>query len=386
MLVIAYLIYDYRTKSSSLDAANTYLKFFRNEHRSLMDKCKSLESTALVLQSRIKNLEEGMVTKDILLEGAGSVSNDSVLKIASAYADFRTMQFELTAKYLETKKHPARKEASNIREVREVARNEIAARRVIQYKLEYLFSVFPDLEFLMDDISTILEIGEQTDAATFSENLDRTRNYLSNDEYQKLPEASRNQLALDRYIERRKSKWQIGRDFEMFVGYEYEQDGWKVEYTGIEQMLEDMGRDIVASKNGTVHIIQCKYWAAYKVINENHICQLFGTAIQYSLEHRIPREKVLPVFITNIELSERATRFADFLDIKVIQGKSLGEFPRIKCNINRSTNEKIYHLPMDQQYDRTRIVDVGECFAFTVEEAMSKGFRRAQRWLGDAAT
>ena len=41
---------------------------------------------------------------------------------------------------------------------------------------------------------------------------------------------------------------------------------------------------------------------------------------------------------------------------------------------------------MDQQYDRTRIVDVGECFAFTVEEAMSKGFRRAQRWLGDAAT
>jgi hypothetical protein len=55
----------------------------------------------------------------------------------------------------------------------------------------------------------------------------------------------------------------------------------------------------------------------------------------------------------------------------------------IKCNINQTTGEKIYHLPFDQQYDRTRIIiSKGECYASTVSEAESKGFRRAFRFSG----
>lgn len=53
------------------------------------------------------------------------------------------------------------------------------------------------------------------------------------------------------------------------------------------------------------------------------------------------------------------------------------EFPRIKCNINGAS--KIYHLPFDQQYDRTEIKNAGEFYAWTVKEAESKGFRRAMR-------
>jgi hypothetical protein len=58
----------------------------------------------------------------------------------------------------------------------------------------------------------------------------------------------------------------------------------------------------------------------------------------------------------------------------------MGDFPRIKCNINRTTGEQIYHLPFDQQYDAA-VVDCakGECYAFTVKEAEEKGFRRAKR-------
>ena len=59
----------------------------------------------------------------------------------------------------------------------------------------------------------------------------------------------------------------------------------------------------------------------------------------------------------------------------------MGEFPRIKCNIN-SSNEKIYHLPMDQQYDNVVIKNAGEQYAFTVLEAEKAGFRRAYRWNG----
>jgi hypothetical protein len=52
----------------------------------------------------------------------------------------------------------------------------------------------------------------------------------------------------------------------------------------------------------------------------------------------------------------------------------------IKCNINQSSKEKIYHLPFDQQYDRTKIIpSSGEFYAATVAEAEKKGFRRAFR-------
>ena len=56
----------------------------------------------------------------------------------------------------------------------------------------------------------------------------------------------------------------------------------------------------------------------------------------------------------------------------------MAEFPRIKCNINGGTGEKIYHLPFDQQYERAIISkERGEFYATTVAEAEKQGFRRA---------
>ena len=55
------------------------------------------------------------------------------------------------------------------------------------------------------------------------------------------------------------------------------------------------------------------------------------------------------------------------------------EFPRIKCNVNNG--EKIYHLPFDQQYDRTKIINTGESYELTVNAAAAKGFKRAKRHL-----
>lgn len=49
----------------------------------------------------------------------------------------------------------------------------------------------------------------------------------------------------------------------------------------------------------------------------------------------------------------------------------------IKCNVNQGN--KIYHLPFDQQYDRTQICKPGEFYAYTVKEAVTAGFRRAYR-------
>ena len=79
-------------------------------------------------------------------------------------------------------------------------------------------------------------------------------------------------------------------------------------------------------------------------------------------------------------LSETAKKFADYLGIQVeyIQYES---HPLIKCNINKNTKEKIYHLPFDQQYDRIAIdAGKGECYTATVKEAEELGFRRAFRY------
>lgn len=56
----------------------------------------------------------------------------------------------------------------------------------------------------------------------------------------------------------------------------------------------------------------------------------------------------------------------------------------LKCNINRTTGEKIYHLPFDINYDKTVIDPAhGEFYAATVPQAKSAGFRRPHKWTGN---
>ena len=56
----------------------------------------------------------------------------------------------------------------------------------------------------------------------------------------------------------------------------------------------------------------------------------------------------------------------------------------IKCNINRTTGEKIYHLPFDINYDKTVIDPAhGEFYAATAPQAESAGFRRTHKWTGN---
>ena len=93
--------------------------------------------------------------------------------------------------------------------------------------------------------------------------------------------------------------------------------------------------------------------------------------------------KLRPIFFTSTSLSDKAKEMATALSVEIIENEPLGEFPRIKCNINNDESgllTKIYHLPMDQQYDRTIIGNrEGEFYAFTVKEAEDAGFRRAFR-------
>ncbi len=251
-------------------------------------------------------------------------------------------------------------------------------RNMLKHQLHYLCLAFPWIE----EFITKRPSKEMTAAPIGDPDWEAVSDYLSPDEYAKLSNTEKYQLALDRYEKRHRSRsaWEAGIIYERFVGYFYEQNGYAVQYRGALDGYDDLGRDIIASKDGKTHIIQCKRWSQAKTIHEKHIFQLYGSTILYRVDH--PNIDAIPVFVTTTALSDRAAAIARELNIVVYSNVEMISYPKIKCNIGKD-GEKIYHLPFDQQYDKIVITpETGERYCTTVAEAESYGFRRAKKWVG----
>lgn len=306
------------------------------------------------------------------LEAISSSSDQSFSYIATILADYELVKYDIPIEYFLTKSRPAYRAAECIRELKKETRQYLIDRNLLKYQLSYIYSIFPELENFTE-APNVEHVQDDTPSPS----------WIPDEEWVLLSDSQKNQIVLDNYIKSSKSKWQIGRDYELYVGFQYSRQGYSVDYYGNYNGLNDLGRDLIVSKNGEIGIVQCKYWSAKKQIHEKHIAQLYGTVISYIIENQYLPELVHGIFVTNITLSKTAKRFAQYLGIKYKENYDIGEFPRIKCNIGKDENGlpvKIYHLPTDQQYDSVKICNKGEFFAYTVQEAESKGFRRAYRW------
>lgn len=185
----------------------------------------------------------------------------------------------------------------SIREIRKDARAMVEKNKDAQYQLAYLLELFPNLSDVIECEFTQLPAIEVSEVSAYN----GARDYLSKDEYLSLTVTARNQLALDRYVNsHNKTKWQIGRDYEQYVGYQYRKKGYEVDDYGSYMGLEDLGRDIIAKKDDTVLIIQCKYWSSLKQIHEKHVMQLYGTLVSYCIENGIEQSLVNGILVTNI--------------------------------------------------------------------------------------
>lgn len=305
--------------------------------------------------------------------------------LAQAYADYFHLQDLQRANYLEHKSHPAKKAAEHIREIAGKRKTAERLHRILKYQLDYYETLFPWLvEFKREDLDEIVHqiVERSADAEAETDEEDPARRWLTAAEYEKLPTAEKYQLALDRYWQKKKTSWELGRDYERYIGYIYERDGWAVEYQGIIEGLADLGRDLIAVKNDTTQIVQCKYWSQEKQIHEKHVLQLYGTVVAYAIDHP-DNSSVVGVLFTSTVLSPRASEFAAKLGIAPVERCPLQTYPCVKCNVSRRDGSKIYHLPFDQQYDRTVIEEERmERSVSTVKEAEALGFRRAFRWSG----
>jgi hypothetical protein len=182
----------------------------------------------------------------------------------------------------------------------------------------------------------------------------------------------------------------VGREYERFVGWQFEQQGYAVHYQGAIKGFEDLGRDLICKRGNEFVIVQCKRWSVRKFIHEKHVLQLFGTMIEFGIS--LPKQEfdlfgegssVKALLVTSTDLSETARRMAGALHVEVRERWQYKEWPQIKCNV-AADGAKIFHLPFDQQYDRVKIDTAkGECHVRTVAEAIDLGFRRAYRWRGD---
>ncbi|RJO61138.1 MAG: hypothetical protein C4542_07160 [Dehalococcoidia bacterium] len=358
------------------------------EQGTRLEKLRETHSTRLekIKENHITSLEKLDEEQRLNLEKIAKEKSQGFPWLASAYADYFNLLDKQAANRLVNKAFPAPKAAETVRELAAQRRQSEKISRILKYKLEYYESLFPWLiDFSAEGIDELIEqtMVPKDTLGVLEENDDAAKIWLTQAEYSNLSNPEKYQIALDRYWKRKKTNWEIGRDYERYVGYIYEQKGYTVTYKGIVAGFEDLGRDLICERGKDVAIIQCKYWAKTKQIHEKHVFQLYGTVISYKIDH--PEAKVEPVFVTHTVLSDMAKKFAKMLDISITENYDLLPYPCIKCNVSHRDGTKIYHLPFDQQYDRTTIEEErNETYVDTVKEAEEIGFRRAYRWRGQS--
>ena len=294
---------------------------------------------------------------------------------------------QLHEDYLANKVRPAPRAAETVAEFKNKHRELRKKLKYLECQLKTYEEFFPIIEDfgdqILDDDSFLNKGTGQEDI----EKVDPVLAFLLPKEFAKLPPVERNQRALDRYRNKNHNRLEIGRFYERYIGYLYEKNGWKVRFSGILEGYEDLGRDLYCFKDGVVEIVQAKNWSKTKLIREKHIFQLYGSVMQYKLskKEKIEQErlKIKPAFVTTTQLSETAQAVADDLKIRIDKIELDKNYPMIKGNINKVTREKIYHLPIDQQYDKILIGDEeGEFYFSTTKEAEKEGFRRAWKYRG----
>ena len=157
--------------------------------------------------------------------------------VAVLYADYLLLDYDNASNYLLNKKRPATSEGLRIGALKLKTKSYLVELNKTKYQLNYLLKSYPQLEEFIDS-------DDDIDAEEPVCSSDK----IPDDTWSSLSETQKSQLLLTNYLNRRKSKWEIGRDYELYVGYKYSSQGYSVDYFGSYNGLEDLGRDLIVTK------------------------------------------------------------------------------------------------------------------------------------------
>jgi len=213
---------------------------------------------------------------------------------------------------------------------------------------------------------------------------------------QNISAAEKAQKALDEFKVRKLSKLEVGRLYERYIGYLYEEEDWTVTFKGIVDGFDDLGRDLICVRGDEHLIVQAKCWSKHKIIHERHVYQLHASTLHYRMSlrktlreaygQRIAKEMMKPinknlksVICTTTELSDTADEVVEYLGKAMEHRREplVKNYPMIKCNVSKKNGSRLYHLPFDPAYDTIIIGNnEGEEYVETVAEAETLGFKR----------
>lgn len=266
-----------------------------------------------------------------------------------------------------SKKHPSKKASEFIKESKEY----ITEIEIDNRKLRLALSHF------VDGVEGYNELVQEKRMAGL-------------EKYNELSDTEKKEKKLLKYQEKQKSLLEIGFAFERYYGYLMEEKGYSVKYHGILNGTGDGGIDLIAYDKKTTKYIQCKYWSNRKVIRENTVSQLYGSALNIELQQGSTMEKFIKdiksgkvqlVLATKTVLSEEAKAFAKRLNIIYEEGIELKDYPMVKLVEGEN---KVFYVPNDANYDKiiyeSTTKKYGRCN--TCKEAEDLGYRSEHKWMG----
>jgi len=114
-----------------------------------------------------------------------------------------------------------------------------------------------------------------------------------------------------------------GKEYEKYVGKYIESFGFDVDYRGLKMGRKDGGIDLIARKNNTYVLIQCKNWSK-KRVTQKDIRVFIGDYYAYLDEHPELRDKNTKAYfyVSNDLYDKGAKNYAnskDFLELKVLK-------------------------------------------------------------------
>ncbi len=394
-----------------------------NQERAIFETDKKTEATRLAgevrkakmeIESYRQEAEQQLEDKreGLIKLAKSKVDNTDVIQLAKeksqgfpwladAYDDYFRLQDIRLSDTLEMKSHPARRAAEDVRQIAKERREAEKAARIADNLLQYCRFLAPWLDEYIGmeakELDAVIREIHSSWEKKEKELDEEVKRWMGPSNYDALTPTEKLQRKLDWYWEKpNKTNWQIGRDYENYIGYLYECKGWDVYFHG-RKGYEDLGRDLICKKGKSVEIIQCKYWSQEKTIHEKNIYYLFGTTVEYYIENfgkqediqlslfpaHIKGREITPKLVTTTGVSPKAEQVAEILSV-IIERVPFQRYPSVKCNVSRKNEEKIYHLPFDQQYETILIEeDKLERYVETVAEAEALGFRHAYRWKGE---
>ena len=276
--------------------------------------------------------------------------------LAKVFSDYTELRAEQRLSQIE--KYTGTKTMNVLTEFKNKNTNLIKKCKELEYQLNFYNHLLPWIKELG---ITPIEIYEKL-------------NHLNELEKEKYKQITKQALSDSENYKINKENWELGLEFERFVGYLYELKGYIVEYTGAIYKFGDMGRDLIAKNTNETLIIQCKRWSNEYTIHEKHVFQLYGTKKLYELEHKF--ENVKAVFVATNTLTETAKNIAKNLNIEVQEHIKIINYPKIKCKITEN-GEKLYFTPTDNYYDKLQmILSNGDLYVTTIKEAERLGFKK----------